>query len=106
MGQSLEHVELALEWNEDPIRGEQGVKCQQPERRGTVDDDVVELLPERPYGLADYELPLLDADQFDLGSHEIDPGGDDSKARHVGVMQRRLGSLVAQQNVIDRRIEA
>src|SRR5262249_19675234 len=70
-GEALERVVLALERHEDRVRRPERVHREQAERRRTVDEDEVVLLPERHERFLQAMLTASDADELYLGAHEV-----------------------------------
>ena len=86
LGDTLESVVLALNGHHDLGRGNESVEREKPQRRGTVEKDVVnprflDILSQRPLhsGLT---AGLIDEFQFRGG--KVDRGGEDVQIRRVG----------------------
>src|SRR5512145_200112 len=67
MRQPLEGVELALQWDQDPVSGREGIDCQETQGRRTVDQCVLITPGEAFQGVAQAVLPSFEAYQPDLG---------------------------------------
>ena len=65
--QALEREELALQGHQHRLRRDQGVDRQQPERRRTVDQDIVVGLVEPRQGILEREFAAFALDQLDFG---------------------------------------
>ena len=72
MSQPLERVKLALQWDEDPVCRDERVDGQEPERRRTIDDDVVIGGRKRFERVPETVLAPLDSHELDLGADEVD----------------------------------
>ena len=104
MSQTLEGVELALQRHQNAVRGDEGVDRQQAERRRAVDDDpAVEI--DALQCVLEPALTVLDPDELDLGAHEVDVGGQDTKRGRPCGAKRFVERLRAEEDVIHRRIE-
>ena len=81
LAQPLERVVLGLDRDQHLIRGDHDIESHQPQRRGAVDQDdidVVARVEELTERIAQEELPPLDIDQLDLGPRQVDCGRADA----------------------------
>ena len=72
LGQSFQGVVLALERDEHGIGGGQRIDGQQPERRRTIDQDVVVVGGHAAEQSLEAALPALDGRKLDFGAGELD----------------------------------
>ena len=64
-----------MQWNQHGVCGNQGVQRKQPERRRTIDENVVEVVARDRQQYAQPLLPAGQHDQLDFGACEISIGG-------------------------------
>ncbi len=72
LAESLKREELRLNGNHHRIRSRKGVDGDETQGRGTVDDDVVVVVPDRGQPSLQYRLPVLHIDHLDLCSDKVD----------------------------------
>lgn len=101
LSKPFEGVILALDGNQDGIRGGEAVDREEPQRRGAVQEDVVVFLGRLVQTGFEAAFPGQLADQLDLGAGEVHCCGGDAQVVHRGIHSHRLdgGSLV--QAVVD-----
>src|SRR5262245_26259179 len=105
MSQALERIELALQRNQDEVGRRQSVDRQEAERRRAIHEDVL-VRPGQPLESATQAvLAALEPYQLDLSAHQINVGGQKTKGWQRRVEHRLVRMLIAEQRVVNRRIE-
>ena len=83
-GDAAHGEELALQRDDDPVRGGEGVDRQQAERGLAVDEDDVVVVQQRAQHPGEDHLAGDLADQLHLGRGQVDVGRDDVEVRRCG----------------------
>src|SRR5262245_55719362 len=106
MGQAFERIELALERNQNEVGSRQGIDRQKAERGRAIHQDVL-VRPGQPLeSVTQAVLAALEPDQLDLGAHEINVRGKKTKGWQRRVEHGFVRMLVAEQRMVNRRVEA
>src|SRR5438128_4319042 len=103
--QTFEGVVLALDRHDDLVRRRQPVDGEQAERRGTVDERVVELAVDRVEGTAQLELAAEGRHELDLGPGEADGRGRHAEIADRGGLDAVLDRGLVHDGVVDRRLQ-
>jgi hypothetical protein len=98
--QTLERVVLALERNEHGIGGGEPIEGEEAEGRRAVDQDEVELIPDRRQRLRQTELPPLGRHQLDLGAHQVAVGWNEIEGVDLSRDLRLRGRAFAEDEIV------
>ena len=93
---------LALDWNDDPVRGDERVDRQQPERRRRVDEDVVVLRLDADERLLERTLAADHRRERELGAGKVDRGNGDV---HLGDTDDLLDRKLVDEHVEHRALD-
>ena len=86
--------------------GGEPVDREQPQRRRTVDEDVVVVVDHRVDGPPQAGLPAERGHQLDLGAGQVEAGRSDEQALDVGRLDAVLQRHLVHQHVVHRRLQA
>jgi hypothetical protein len=88
LAEALQGEVFALDWDDELIRGHEGVDGQERERRRRIDDDEGILVPQGPEDAAE-SIAAGIAGKFDLGACQFGRGADDTEVRDGTVSDGR-----------------
>ncbi len=92
---------FTLDRHHDAVRSREGVQGEQAQTRGAVQHNEVVVVANRFKGLTQFAFPLVGVDQFNLGTHQVEVGGE-----HVKVGGRGRDNAVAQRRVARNHLVA
>ena len=104
IGEAFEGEVLAVERNQDGVGRNQRVQREQPERGRAVDEDRIELVPQRRQESAEALLAVGHRDELDLGAREVPVRGNGEQTVDPGLQDEgvRIGRrVVAGERVVD-----
>ena len=104
--QALERVVLALDRDEDRVRGRQRVDREQAERRRAVDEDPVPGVGLGPDRAGQPALAPLHVRELHLGAGELDRGRDQAQPVDGGAHVERSERAIADEDVIGGTVDA
>src|SRR3990172_226126 len=97
-----EGEELALERDQDGIGGDEGVESEKPQRRRTVDKDVVVRARDGREELAESELAARLVDELDFRSRQVPFRGEHFERDELRVLDEGFGGGPFYQTPVDR----
>ena len=106
LAQPLQRIIFALDRDQDRVGRRQGIECQQAERRGTVNDQVVVVAQRRFDRFTQQIFAAGERGHLDFGADQID-----RRRRHaqMGQFRRpddRVNRLLPDQEIVGRRLQA
>src|SRR5690606_28249896 len=99
--QAFQCVVLALHGNDYPVGSGQGVDGQHRQRRRTVDENVVVILPYRRQCVAQTVFLGRQVEQRHLGSRQVSVGGQQLITTMFGILHGIDQAAFADQHVVD-----
>ncbi len=100
-GDSFQGEELALDWDEDGVGGEQGIEGEKVEGWGTVDQDEVIVVADFCNAFPEAEFPVVGSDQFQVGADQVLVGGNEMEAVEVSVDDGIADGCIAEDDVVE-----